>query len=308
MRIAVFAGGALEHFLEGAGESRVVSKADLTGNLGNRQVAAQHVAGEQQPLAADVLVEGIAGISLELAHQVELAGIGVRCKGVDAELIGQMLIDIGEHFLDLGIISRVFQAGEFMAFEQAVDEDHELDEQQFCVQAVGKALTMGCFFQLIHMEEQIVAGSGSLVHDAGSFTGLLEAVCKIGMLWILTLPAFEEGWRDIDDDALIVSRAWQEYGPVDLTSRDKDDVTGRKVVRFAFDDVVDIAAQKQDDFMEIVVVEGYGLQRGVLEAEHAEITGEIAFFLIITHGNAPFVAIRYKASIVQFLQYLKQKL
>ena len=42
---------------------------------------------------------------------------------------------------------------------------------------------------------------------------------------------------------------------MDLACRDKDNVTRRQMVGLAFDNIVDIAIQKKDDFMEIMVME-----------------------------------------------------
>ena len=104
----------MEHFLEGSGKGRVVGEAHLSTDLSDRQVGLQEIARKQQTLAADVLMDAIARVSLELAHEIELAHIGVCSKRIDAEHFGEMLVDIGKDMLDLGIIGGIIQTCQLM--------------------------------------------------------------------------------------------------------------------------------------------------------------------------------------------------
>ena len=70
---------------------------------------------------------------------------------------------------------------------------------------------------------------------------------------------------------------------MDLASRDKDDVVWPQVICLALDDVVDMAAEEQDDLMEIVVVEGDIAQLPVVQVEDAEVAAQIALLRIVLH-------------------------
>jgi hypothetical protein len=82
--------------------------------------------------------------------------------------------------------------------------------------------------------------------------------------------AREEGRCDVDDDALIGS-ACVEYGAMDFASGDEDDVAGGKRIAAPFDDIFSIAAEEEDDFMKIVIVERDRSEASVLQAEDAKV-------------------------------------
>ena len=93
---------------------------------------------------------------------------------------------------------------------------------------------------------------------------------------------------------------------MDLASCDKDDVVWPQVICLALDDVVDMAAEEQDDLMEIVVVEGDIAQLPVVQVEDTEVAAQIALFGIRLHQNTSCFYHRtlfaiYKAYFVIFL-------
>ena len=58
---------------------------------------------------------------------------------------------------------------------------------------------MGCFFELVHVEEQVVAAIGQLVHDASLLAGRRKALGELGAL----VEALQEVGGDVDDDAFV---------------------------------------------------------------------------------------------------------
>ena len=90
-----------------------------------------------------------------------------------------------------------------MLDQGAVHQDHELDEEDFRIELVAKPIPAGGLFQLVHMVEQVMAGARGLVHDAGCFPGLLEALGEVNATATFFQPSFQKIRGDIDDNAFI---------------------------------------------------------------------------------------------------------
>ena len=101
---------------------------------------------------------------------------------------------------------------------------------------------MGCFFELVHVEEQVVAAIGKLVHDASLLASRRKALGELGTL----IEALQEVGCDVDDDALVrcLLAVPAEHRAVDLAGCDEDDIIRLQVIRIAFDDVIDIPAEE----------------------------------------------------------------
>ena len=148
----------------------------------------------------------------------------------------------------------------------AVQQNHEFDEEDFRVETVRKAVGARCALEFFHMEQQVVGEPGACMHDGRPRPRSFEAR---GEVVFVTLAAREECGRDVDDDALV--RRGAQHGTVDFAGRDEDDVAHRERVAAPFDDVVRIAAEEQDDLVEVVIMERDRPQPFVLQTEHAEI-------------------------------------
>ena len=110
MVASILLGGDGEAALEFPGEGGVVSEAALVAKLCNGGVGGgEEGLGKQEALAVDVLVDAVAGICLELAHHVELAGIALLCQGIYGQLLREMAVDILQNPLDSLIVGHILQ-------------------------------------------------------------------------------------------------------------------------------------------------------------------------------------------------------
>ena len=76
-----------------------------------------------------------------------------------------------------------------------------------------------------------MAAVRQLMHDAAVFPGLSEALGELRAC----VEAPQEVRRDVDDDALVCRFIVEEDRPMDLASRDKDDVVWPQVICLALD-------------------------------------------------------------------------
>lgn len=125
------------------------------------------------------------------------------------------------------------------------------------------------------MEQQVVGDPRACMHDGRPRPRFLEAR---GEVVFLPRAAREERGCDVDDDALV--RRGTQHGTMDLAGGDENDVAWHERIAAPLDDVVGIAAEEQDDLVEIVIVERNRPQPFVLQAEHAEIAQQVAFLLV----------------------------
>ena len=73
-------------------------------DLGDGLSCAELVAREEQTLVADVGMQAVTCIGFELLHEVIAAQEDVAREHRDREVVCKMLVDLGEHFLDLGVV------------------------------------------------------------------------------------------------------------------------------------------------------------------------------------------------------------
>ena len=166
----------MEHLAESAGKGGIVLKAAVVADFRDRRgCAVQQPARKEQPLAVDVLVEAVACFLLEMPHEIVFAEIGLFRKPVDGELVCKVFLDVAEKRLDFFIVMRFMRGEHFVAVERTVQKDHELNKEQFGIKPMSKALLMGCFFQPVHVVEQVVARPFRHMHDAGVLFCQLEA-------------------------------------------------------------------------------------------------------------------------------------
>lgn len=291
----------MEAFFEFTGEGGVIREAALVAKLCNGYVSrGQQAFGQQEPFAVDVLMDAEACVCLEFAHHVELAEVRCFCQGVNGQVLGEMAVDVGKDLLDFPVTGN---AGKLQLVVQdgPVQEDQKFHKEHFCVQFVAVALLMGNCFQLVHVKQQVMAFAGRRMHDAGGFPGRVKALCKVA--FALSAPS-EKIRRDVDDNPF-VGLAGHSNGAVYLPGADKEDIPWFQGVGSSFDDVGGFAPQEQDDFVEIVVVEGYFLQGGILEAENAEALQEIAFFIIFIHNYCSLFFVKLVICFVIDFKYYR---
>ena len=299
--VAEGGGGGAEAFLELPGEGGVIREAALVAELRNGNVGGgQQALCQQEPFAVDVLMDAEAGVSLELAHHVELAEIGCFCQGVNGQVIGEVAVDVGKDLLDFPVAGN---AGKLQLVVQngPVQEYHKFHEQHFGVQLVAVALLVGNCFQLVHVKQQVVAFAGRRMHDAG---GLPCGVKALGKVAFALSALGEKIRRDVDDNPF-VAFAGHSNGAMDFTGTDEKNIPWFQGVGPSFDDVGGFAPQEQDDFVEIVVVKGDFLQGGILEAEDAEALQKIPFFIVFIHGDCSLFFMKLVICSVSDFKYYR---
>lgn len=127
-------------------------------------------------------MQAVAGGFLEFAHEMVAAQEDLCSQTFNREIFFQMTADIAEYLLDLGVVRDAFLCLQFMVFQAAVKKDQEFHKDDFCIQPIGKALPVGCFFNFIHVEEQVMALSGQLMHDTACVLRQFEAGGEIGAM------------------------------------------------------------------------------------------------------------------------------
>lgn len=242
----------VEHGVERTRKRRVIVKAAGVADVGDGFIAAEHRPRGEQALARDVLVDAVAGLLLELPHEVVLAEVDVLRERVYREVGVEVAVDVGEHLLDLFVVRRGVQLAELVREHRTVQENHELDEEDFRIEPVREAFFARRVLEFFHMKQQVMGKARACMHDRRPRPCFLKACGEVVAVF---LAAREERGRDVDDDAL-VWHVRREHGPVDFASRDEDDVARHERVAAAFDDIVGMAAEEQDDLVEVVIMEG----------------------------------------------------
>ena len=138
-RFAVIGRGLVEIIAERAGKRRVIGKTDVTADLRDGFFAVQEFARKEQTLARDVLMNAVARIFLEFAHEIIAAQIDEPREIVNAQRFLQMFGDIGENLLDLRIVDGFCLRFEFVTEQGAVQDNHKLHKENF--------LRRGLFFR-----------------------------------------------------------------------------------------------------------------------------------------------------------------
>ena len=239
-------------------------------------VAREHFPRGEQSLARDILMDAVACLLLELPHEVVLAEVDVLCERVDREVGVEVAVDVFEHLLDLFVIRRSVQLTELVREHRAVQENHELDEEDFCIEPVREAFFARRMLEFFHMKQQVMGKPRACMHDRRPHPCFLEACGEVVAVF---LAAREECGRDVDDDAL-VRHVGREHGPVDFAGRDEDDVARHERIAAALDDVVGMAAEEQDDLVEVVIMEGNRRQALVFQPEHPKIAQQVALLFV----------------------------
>ena len=265
----------VEHRVEGARERRVVAEAAGVADVCDGVGASEHLPRGEQTFACDVLVDAVARFLLEFPHEIVFAEIHFAGECGDREVFAQMLVDVCEDGLDFFIIRRGMKLAELMRKHGAVQEDHEFDEEDFRVETVREAFGARRALEFFHMEQQVVGEPRACMHDGRPRSRFRKAR---GEVVFVSLAAREKFGCDVDDDALV--RRGTQDRPMDLAGRDENDVAHRERIAAPFDDVVSVAAEEQDDLVEVMVVKGNGLQPFVFQAEHAEIAQQVAFLFV----------------------------
>ena len=226
-------------------------------------------------------MQAVACVGLETLHEIVAAQEDLIRECRDREVVCEVLVDVVQDLLDLGIAGYGVERFELMVLDAAIEQNQEFNKEDLCVQPIGETFAMGCFFELVHVEEQVVAAIGQLVHDASLLASRRKALGELGTL----IEALQEVGCDVDDDALVrcLLAVPAEHRAVDLAGCDEDDVIRLQVIRIAFDDVVDISAEEQDDLVEIVVMEGNRAKLLVVQMEDAEVAAQITLLRIVLH-------------------------
>ena len=144
------AGGGAELFFIGAGEGGVVGEAAELGGFQDWGSLGDLGAGKEKAFAGDVVVDGVAGFFLELAHHVVLAEIVFPGEVFDGKVFGQVVVDVVEKLFNLGVTAVGAGIVDVLLFqENAVYINHKLGEKGSAKKITSEFFILQSSLQLV---------------------------------------------------------------------------------------------------------------------------------------------------------------
>ena len=116
-----------------------------------------------------------------------------------------MGIDVFQHQLDLGVVGGLMELFQLICHKGTVQQYHKFNKKNFCVQLIGKALSLVHLFNFFHVKKQIMLGALWHVHYTGAFLGPQKAAGKVNfsLIPLLILPVGEKVLGNVDNNTFI---------------------------------------------------------------------------------------------------------
>ena len=215
-------------------------------------------------------VDGGAGLRFKQSHEMVGAQIDALGQGLHGERFREMLVDVAQGLLHLGVAAGLEALGRGLV--QAVYPDEQLDDQRLAHGLGAEAGVRGGFLicfdgglqfrkLLLRGGEQIAAVPVRLVeavHQSRAGEGPLE------------IPPVE-----IEDDALIRAAAVDD-GLMDGVVAHQQHRPGRQVIALLLHQIVDAAFEQDDQLVKFVKVKIQLLPRRILQMKIVKALAQIA--------------------------------
>ena len=251
-------------------EGGVVPEAAVGGGLGGGGALSDEAGGVHEPLLPHIGVDGGAGLRFEQAHEMVGAQIDALGQGFHRERFPEMLVDVAQGLLYLGVAAGLQALGRGLV--QAVYPDEQLDDERLAHGLGAEAGVRGGFlirfngglqFRKLPLRggEQIAAAPVRLVeavHQSRAGEGPLEI-----------LPV------EIEDDALIGAAAVDD-GLVDGVVPHQQHRPGRQGVALLLHQIVDAALEQDDQLVKLMKVKIQLLPRRILQMKIVKALAQIA--------------------------------
>ena len=184
---------------------------------------AQQVAREEQPLAADVGVQAVACVGLESLHEIVAAQEDLIRECCNREVVREVLVDVAQDLLDLGIVGDGVERFELVVLDAAVEQDQEFNKENLCVQPLANPSPWAVFSSLSMWKSRswLRLGSWCMTRPVREPP---QSTWRVGTL----VEALQEVGCDVDDDALVrcLLAVPAEHGAVNLAGCDEEMSSG----------------------------------------------------------------------------------
>ena len=260
----------MEGAAEGPQEGGILLKSGLLRRLHHRHAGADQLPGPQQPLLADVLVDRVAGDGLEPVHQIVPADEKPLGEGLHRQLLSQMVQNVPEHLLHLGVhpVAVPLLLGGAGAQHIPVHVDQHLLAEGIRHAGGAEAPVPQGLLQLLdalHIVEP------PLCVEAQQVEPPLPGGVEAGVQRLAGVAAPLQPLPSQPDHHPLIGLRRVDDGPVDQVVSHQQQVPGLKEVGDALHHIGDLSPQEKDQLVKGVVVIVHLLGPAVLQVEQPEV-------------------------------------
>ena len=276
-------GRFLKFCLVGPGKGGIIPESGGKAGFRDGSPLFDQIPGQEEPAVGDIAADGISGLGLEQAHHIIFADKKYIREAVNVQGIGQVGMDVVQDGDDLGVVPLRVQ--KFDPFLQCcpIQLDHEFQEQKLTVEAAGVFRIVEGLFQTVCDLEQGAFFQGRDPKYVGMLL-LCFLKTKAQVIFFIFIIRHKAG-GDIDDDPLVGHGA-VHLDPVQIVFLHQHDIVRLQFISLSFYIILYVSADKDRDFMKLVIMEFIFPGQLVCQVKDAEIAVQIAFFFIVFHGNS----------------------
>ena len=263
-------------------KSRVAGEAACVTGFRHWFALADQRGCKKQPLFLNIAADRVTGLLFEKMHEIgavqgHLMGDPVYGEGI----ILQMVVDVFDGPADDGVGRCLLHGDRILAFQASCEEQEEL-----CQAASSQKISSGA---LVGDGEDEIPGKtleklGSLCTGTDQVCAVFDAGGKASeQIRVLIPERVEKARGNVHDDPLVEGIIMDD-GAVDLPGADRNDVPGLQIVASPLDNITDVAGDKDEQLVKVMIVERNLPHLAVRIVEDAEILPEITCFPELAPG------------------------
>ena len=232
---------------------------------------------KKQPLFLNIAADRVTGLLFEQMHEIgavqgHLMGDPVYGEGI----ILQMVVDVFDGPADDGVGRCLLHGDRILAFQASCEEQEEL-----CQAASSQKISAGACIS--YREDEIPGKTLEQLGSPRAGTDQVRAALAAGgkapeQIRVLIPEGVKKARGNVHDDPLVEGIIMDD-GAVDLPGADRNDVPGLQIVASPLDNITDVAGDKDEQLVKVMIVERNLPCLAVRIVEDAEILPQISGFL-----------------------------